>query len=70
MSRRTEKAYKAQSPGKSAPHDKAPDSGDTVNAAAVSGQFTFLSAEICSMGIQSIPLLFRSLTEAQLERVG
>jgi hypothetical protein len=35
MSRRTEMAYKAQSPGKSAPHDEAPDSGDRVNAAAV-----------------------------------
>ena len=33
MSRRTETAYKAQSPGKSAPHDKALDSGDRVNAA-------------------------------------
>ena len=28
MSRRTETAYKAQSPGESAPHDEAPDSGD------------------------------------------
>ena len=28
MSRRTEIAYKAQSPGKSAQHDKAQDSGD------------------------------------------
>jgi hypothetical protein len=33
MSRRTETAYKAESPGKSAQHDKALDSGDTVNAA-------------------------------------
>ena len=33
MSRRTEIAYKAQSPGKSAPHDKAPGLGDRVNAA-------------------------------------
>jgi hypothetical protein len=32
MSRRTETAYKAESPGKSAQHDKALDSGDTVNA--------------------------------------
>ncbi|MFC1814907.1 hypothetical protein ACFL0M_02975 [Thermodesulfobacteriota bacterium] len=32
MSRRTETAYKAQFPGKSATHDKAPDSGDRVNA--------------------------------------
>jgi len=43
MSRRTEMAYKAQSPGKSAQHDKAPDSGDRVNAAVVLRQFTFLS---------------------------
>lgn len=35
MSRRTETAYKAQSPGKSAQHDEAPDSGDRVNAAVV-----------------------------------
>jgi len=32
MSRRTETAYKAWSPGKSAQHDKAQDSGDWVNA--------------------------------------
>ena len=32
MSRRTETAYKAQSPGKSAQDDKAPGSGDRVNA--------------------------------------
>ncbi len=47
MSRRTEIAYKAQSPGKSAQHDKAPDSGDRVNAAVVLRQFTFLSGEAC-----------------------
>ncbi len=35
MSRRTETAYKAQSPGKSAQHDEAPDSGVRVNAAVV-----------------------------------
>ena len=35
MSRRTETAYKARSPGKSAQHDEAPDSGDRVNAAVV-----------------------------------
>ena len=35
MSRRTETAYKAWSPGKSAQHDKAQDSGDRVNAAVV-----------------------------------
>lgn len=43
MSRRTEMAYKAQSPGKSAQPDKAPDSGDRVNVAVVLRQFTFLS---------------------------
>jgi hypothetical protein len=32
VSQRTETAYKAQSPGKSAQHDKAQDSGDRVNA--------------------------------------
>ena len=47
MSRRTEMAYKAQSPGKSAQHDKASDSGDRVNAAVVLRKFTFLSGEIC-----------------------
>jgi hypothetical protein len=30
MSRRIEIAYEAESPGKSAQHDKAQDSGDTV----------------------------------------
>jgi hypothetical protein len=35
MSRRTETAYKAQSPGKLAQHNEARDSGDRVNAAAV-----------------------------------
>ncbi len=33
MSRRTEMAYKAESPGKSAQHDEAPGLGDTVNGA-------------------------------------
>ena len=33
MSRRTEMAYKAQFPGKSAQHDEAQGSGDRVNAA-------------------------------------
>ena len=47
MSRRTETAYKAEFPGKSAQHDKAQDSGDTVNAVVASGQFTFLSGESC-----------------------
>jgi len=35
MSRRTETAYKAQSPGESAQHDETLDSGDRVNAAVV-----------------------------------
>jgi len=70
MSRRTETAYKAQSPGELARHSEAPDSGDRVNAAVVSPQFTSLSGEICSTGIRSVPLQFGSLTEAQLERVG
>jgi hypothetical protein len=35
MSRRTEIAYKAQSPGKLAQHNEALDSGDRVNAAVV-----------------------------------
>ena len=47
MSRRTETAYKAQSPGKSAQHDEAQDSGDRVNAAVVWRKFTSLSGEIC-----------------------
>jgi hypothetical protein len=47
MSRRKETAYKAQSPGKLAPHDETLDSGDRVNAAAVQRKFTFLSGEIC-----------------------
>jgi hypothetical protein len=70
MSRRTETAYKAQSPGKSATHGNAQDSGDRVNAAVASRKFTFLSGEICSTGIRFMSLLFGSLTEAQLERVG
>jgi hypothetical protein len=47
MSRRTEMAYKAQSPGKLAQHNETQGSGDRVNAAVVSRQFTFLSGEIC-----------------------
>ena len=35
MSRRTETAYKAQSPGELAPHNESLDSGDRVNAAVV-----------------------------------
>jgi hypothetical protein len=63
-------AYKAESPGKSARHDEALDSGDTVNAAVVSRQFTSLSGEICSTGIRLVPLQFGSLTEARVERPG
>ena len=42
MSRRTETAYKAQSAGKLAQHNKAPGSVDRVNAAVVQRQFTHL----------------------------
>jgi hypothetical protein len=42
MSRRTETAYKAKSPGKVAQHTKAQDSGDMVNAAVVSRKITAL----------------------------
>ena len=38
MGRRTEVAYKAESPGKSAPHDKAQGSANRVNDAVVSRQ--------------------------------
>jgi len=57
-------------PGKLARHNEALDSGDTVNAAVVSRKFTFLSGEICSTGIQFVPLQFGSLTEARVERPG
>ncbi len=50
MSRRTEMAYKAESLGKSAPHDNAPGLGDTVNAAVALRKITFLSGETCSTG--------------------
>ncbi len=42
MSRRTETSYKAESPGKLAPHYEAPGSGDTVNGAVVQRKFTHL----------------------------
>jgi hypothetical protein len=42
MSRRTETAYKAKSPGKAAQDVKAQDSGDMVNAAVVSRKITAL----------------------------
>ena len=48
----------------------APGSGDTVNAAVVSREFTFLSGEICSTGIRLVPLQFRSLTEARVKTPG
>jgi hypothetical protein len=72
MSRRreTETAYRAESPGKSARHDEAPDSGGTVNAAIVSRKFTFLSREIRLTGIRRVSLQFESLNEAQGERPG
>ncbi len=70
MSRRTEMAYKAESPGKSARHDETSDSGDTVNAAVVSSQFTSLSGEICPVCTWPMPLLFGSLNEARVERRG
>jgi len=47
VSRRTETAYKAESAGKLAQHNKARGSADTVNAAIVQGKFTSLSGEIC-----------------------
>jgi hypothetical protein len=56
VGRRTEMSYKAESPGKSAQHDKAPDSGDTVNDAVVQRKITFLSGEACfSCGIMYFP---------------
>jgi len=70
MSRRTETAYKAQSPGELARHSEAPDSGDRVNAAVAPRKFTFLSGEICSTGIRFMPLLFGCLTEARFKGVG
>jgi hypothetical protein len=42
MSRRTETVYKAKSPGKVAPHTKALDSGDMVNAAVAPRKITTL----------------------------
>ena len=67
MSRRTEMAYKAQSPGKVARHTKAPGSGDRVNAAVVQRQFTSLSGEICPTGGVSC---YGSWTEAHRESGG
>jgi hypothetical protein len=68
MGRRTEMAYKAESPGKLARHNEALDSGDTVNAAVVSPQFTSLFGEICSACTWSMS--FGSLNEARVERLG
>ena len=56
-------ARNAESPGKSARHDEAPDSGDIVSAAVVSRQSTFLSVEICSTGVRFVSLWFGSLAE-------
>ena len=42
---RTETAYKANGPGKVAPHTEAPGSGPRVNAEVVQLQFAFLSGE-------------------------
>ena len=70
MSRRTVTACKAESLGRTARHDKAQDSVDRVIVAVAARKFTFLSGEICSTGIRFMPLLFGSLTEAQLERFG
>jgi hypothetical protein len=47
VSPRTGTAYKAKSLGKLAQRNKAPDSGDMVNAGIAQGKFTFLSGEIC-----------------------
>lgn len=67
MGRRTETAYKAQSPGKSAQHDEAQGSGDRVNAAVVQRKFTSLSGEACPTGALSD---YGSRTEDHLERDG
>ena len=45
MSRRTEIAYKAQSPGKLAQHNEAQGSGDRVNVAVAWRKVTFLSRD-------------------------
>jgi hypothetical protein len=46
VSRRTERSYKAESPGKLAQHNEAPGSGDMVIGAVVQRQFMLLSGEI------------------------
>ena len=65
MSRRTETAYKAQSPGELAQHNKAQGLGDRVNAAVVWRKFTSLSGEICPTCGQDG---YGSRTEDQVER--
>jgi len=45
VSPRTEMPYKAERPGKAAPHVDARDSGRTVNGGAVQLEFAFLSGE-------------------------
>ena len=47
MSPRTETSYKAERPGKAAPHVDAQDSGRTVNGGVVQLEFAFLSGETC-----------------------
>ena len=50
---RTETAYKANGPGKVAPHTEAPGSGPRVNAEVVQLQFAFLSGETSRAGTPS-----------------
>ena len=72
MSRRTETSYKAESPGETAQHVKALDSGDTVNGAVVQWKFTFLSGETCfQCGFESFLLIllgFCSTARARKKR--
>jgi len=70
MSRRTETAYKAKSPGKSAQHDEALGSGDMVNAVRLGGcsesprPYPGRSAQRASLDC------YGSRTEAHFERNG
>jgi len=53
MSRRTETAYKARSPGKSAQDYKTPDSGDRVNAAVnVVNVHVLIRGELLLLGMR------------------
>ena len=47
MSPRTEMPYKAERPGKAAPHVDAQDSGRTVNGGVVQSELASLSGETC-----------------------